>query len=354
MKRFGYKALSLCLACVMLLSLAACGGSSSGSIDSAAKSAIEDAAKKLNSTYTNYIVSNTIEYSDMSSEFIEVVKGSDIYTEYSIAEDGSIGSVAYGSADSIQYALTDWTHDGQYYSFDYAEDGSYIYKFPANFAKKYNNDREMLWANRILAGATEVSVLDDMQLTLNGSVETFSAYKVRVKSDTVKAILSAGGQGVYKSIKDEEKAGSNISKLCDFYLEATALESTYSDGIVTFAVDQDGILRFMSLEVGGLGQTMYYTKAVVDVRNQNARDLPDFSQAIPLVSTMTEMADFVAQYPDYDSALKALNEKANAGDFDINAGINSSDLDEAGIDTSFDGETPEGNTGGSSSEEPAQ
>ena len=79
----------------------------------------------------------------------------------------------------------------------------------------------------------------------------------------------------------------------------------------------------MSLEIGGLGARMYVTKAVVDVRNQNVRDTPDFSGAVPVVSTMAELADFVAQYPDYESALSALHDKYDSeyADFDTEPSI---------------------------------
>lgn len=337
--------LSLCFA-----TLAGCGGSPTAgkNVDAAAKQAIEDAAKKLNSTYSNYIISNTVEFSDGVSEFIEVIKGDDIYTEYSVSEDGNLGEISYGSTDSIQYALMDWTHDNQYYSYGYTEDGEMLYKFPSNFATKYVHDREMLWANRILAGAIEVEAIEDMQLTLNGAAETFKAYRVRVTPDTVLSLLGSGSWGVYNSLKDEEKAGTNISKMCDFYLESTALENTYSEGVITFAVDQDGILRFMSLETGGLGHMMYYTKAVVDTRNQNVRDMPDFSDAVPLAATMTEMADFLAQYPDYDSAIQALNDIA---DYDPTEDVDGQDLIvSGGEDEVSDGSGSEGSDGSGADE----
>lgn len=330
MKRFVGSFVSVALCCVMLMSLAACGGSptAGGGIDADAKKAVENAAKKLNDTYTNYIISNTMEFYGTGSEFIEVVKDNDIYTEVSLGDEGDVGQIPYGSADSVSYALIDWTHEGQFYSFTYEEDGATIYKFPENFGTKYNHDREMLWANRALAGATEIVKVDDMQLTLNGTTETYSAYRLKVKADTVMQLLSSNSWGVYSSVKEAEKSSSNVSKLCDFYMKSTEMERTYSDAYITYAIDADGILKFMSLEVGGLGEMMYYTKAVVDVRNQNVRETPDFSTTVPLVSTMTELADFVAQYPDYDSAVKALNDKFSELDTDMD-GL---DLDTSGAD----------------------
>lgn len=318
------KIVTLLLGLLMVFSLAACGaGGGSSSVNSAYKQEIANSAKKLNDTYTNYIISTTTEGFGNQQEYIEVIKGNDIYTEYSVDEYGDIGTIPYGSGESIPYALVDWTHDGQYYSLGYADDGEVMYKFPENFATKYDYDREMLYVNRLLAGATEIKPYEDLHLTLAGETSTFKAYSISVDAKTVMEIMSADSRGVYMSIKDSEKSGSNISKLCDFYLEDSRLMNTYSDGRVIVAIDSDGILKFMSLEIGGLGARMYVTKAVVDVRNQNVRDTPDFSGAVPVVSTMTELADFVAQYPDYESALSALHDKYDSeyADFDAEPSI---------------------------------
>lgn len=324
------KKVAVLLLCAMVLGLlAGCNNQAGqgGSVNSQYKQEIASAAQKLSDTYTNYVISTNIEFAENSQEYIEVVKGSDIYTEFSISDDGTVGGVSYGSEDTISYALADWTHDGTYYSIGYDEAGEIMYKFPENYATKYNNDREMLWVNKILAGATKIESYKDLELTLAGNKETFKAYHITVSAQTVMELLSSDLYGVYMSVKDSEKSGSNISKLCDFYLEDTRLSRTYSEGRVIVAIDQDGILKFMSLETGGLGRTMYVTKAVVDVRNQNVRDTPDFTGAIPVVSTMAELADFVAQYPDYDSALNALQERYSAEYDDYYGGLQDAPTD---------------------------
>lgn len=341
------KVVGVLISLSLVLGLAACdapGGSSSGKgVDSAAKSEIQAAAKKLSDTYTNYIISTNVEFAGNATEYIEVVKGEDIYTEFSVSEDGGIGEVSYGSSDTISYALADWTHDGVFYSFGHDDDGnSVIYKFPASYATKYAYDREAMWVNRMLEKAISIEPYDDLELTLAGEQETYKAYRIEVPSDVVQNFVLEDSLCVYSAIKDEEKKGSNIDKLCDFYIEDFKLQRAMSDGRVVVGIDQDGILKFMSLEVGGLGTTMYITKAVVDVRNPNARDLPDFSSAVPLVSTMTDLADFIAQYPDYDSAMKALQEEFATSTEDdatnLPADMTGSDLEESeGVDTSAGG-----------------
>lgn len=316
------KLVALLLSAVMVFGLCACdsGGSSGtagGTVDKEAVTTIKAAAKKLNDTYSNYIISTAIESSYGASEFIECVRGDDIYTDYSIDSEGNVGTSSYGSADTIQYALSDWEHDGKFYSFSMDEDGNeVVFTFPSNYATKYNHDREFLWVNRMLEQATLVKQIDDMTLTLEGTQEQFTAYEIEIPSTLVAELLNADTYGVYSSLKDDEKAGSNIYKFCEYYLKDISRVMAYTDGVVTVAIDSNGILKFMSLETGGLGSLMYVTKAVVDVRNQNVRDTPDFTGAIPIASTMTEIADFVAQYPDYESAMRALSELSDNGGYD--------------------------------------
>lgn len=316
------KLVALLLSAVMVFGLCACDsegstGATGGTVDKDAVSTIKAAAKKLNDTYSNYIISNAIESSYGASEFIECVKGEDIYTDYSVDSEGNIGTSSYGSADTIQYALSDWTHDGKYYSFSVDESGNdLMYVFPSTFATKYNHDREFLWVNRMLEQATSVKKVDSLTLTLDGVEEQFTAYEIEIPSDLVAELLNTDTLGVYKSLKDDEKSGSNIDKFCDFYLQDINRVIAYTPGKATVAIDSNGILKFMSLETGGLGSLMYVTKAVVDVRNQNVRDTPDFTGAIPIASTLTEIADFVAQYPDYDSAMRALSELSDTGAYD--------------------------------------
>lgn len=310
------KVVAFVLGVIVSVLCVACGATSQtgAGVNQGYKHEIEAAANKLCETYTNYVIATTSEFAGQQSEYIEVIKGNDIYTEVSVSDD-AVGTIPYGSSDTISYALVDWTHDNIYYSMNTTDDGQdVVYKFPAVYATKYNYDREALCVRRMLETATSIESIDDLTLDLSTGTETCKAYRMNVPGKTVMEVLSATEYGVYMSIKENEKSGSNISKLCDFYLQNTERARTYSDAEVVVAIDENGILKFSSIEVGGLGTYMYITKAVADIRNPNVREMPDFSSAVPVESTMTEMADFVAQYPDYDSAVKALNEKYAVND----------------------------------------
>lgn len=321
------KVVALLLSVIFVFALAGCDNAGVG----AYKNEVSAAAKKLNDTYTNYIIETTVEFQGTASVHIEVVKGDDIYTEYSIDEDGNMGMLSYGSADTISYAMVDWTNNGQYYAVGSYEDEDTYIKFPSNYATNYANDREMMFVNRLLAGVTKIEPYDDIQMTSTTGVETYKGYKLTVKADVVSKILSYDSWGVYQSVKDSEKSGSNITKLCDFYLEELEPTMACSDGTVIVGIDQNGILKFMTLEVGGLGTRLYITKVVVDVTNQNVRETPDFSKSVPLTATMTEMAELLAPYKTHDEMVKALNAMYEDQYNDYLAG-----LLEGGVDTDLD------------------
>lgn len=305
------KSLSCALGIVMLVSLSACSSTNSttesASLNQEYVSTVANAAQKLKDTYTDYIVSTTLEAPDGDMEYIEVQHGGENYTEYSVDSDGNIGTISYGSSDSISYQLVDWfTSEGDYYTFDVDTDGNdVVYSYPEEY-NSYIEDRCMLYVDNLLDNATSISAYDDMTLDLGDGEETFTCYKIKVPSSTVKDILGARSYGVYASLMTSEGEDSSISTLCSYYLEDLNMNLTFSDANVYVGIDNNNILRYMSLETGGLGTRMYYTKVVVDTSNSNVRETPDFANAVAYTTTLQELADFVASYDSYDSALAAL------------------------------------------------
>ena len=319
MKKVFMVPISLILLFCMLLS--GCGAGkpvtpATAGVDKNLQAEIAAAAKKLNDTYTNYVIETSVDRGDSYSMFIEVVKGDDIYTEYSVSgsEDYEFGMIPYGSDDVISYTITDWTHDGKYYSFNTDENGeSVIYRFPDKFAEKYAYDREMLWVNRMLATAESITKHADVTL----EDEVLTAYNIRVPAETVAELMSYDSRGVYQAIKDEEKAGSNIAQLCDLYLWNMADSHTYSAADAVVAIDSNGILRVVTMKIGGLGQIMYVTKQVVATTNPNVRDDFDFSVAVPFTSTLSEMADYIVQFDTNEEKITALSELFASYDYDL-------------------------------------
>lgn len=307
------KFLSFALCGIMLVSLSACSnGRETAQLNSEYVTAVKDAAAKLNSTYTDYIVTTTLEAPDGDTQYLEVKHEDTSYTEYSVSDDNEVGTIAYGSSDSITYSLTDWlTKDGKYYMFGSDNDGkSVTYSLPTAY-KDLVSDRVMLYANKFVDNALSIEKYDDLTLNLGDGSQTYTSYKVKVPASVVKDVLGVSTYGVYKTIEDDKDTSANIKKLCSYYLEDLDMNLTFSDANVILGIDSDGILKYACLEVGGLGTRLYYTKAVVATKNSNVRSTPDFTNAQTYASSLSDLADYVADYDSYDEAVKALNEKSS-------------------------------------------
>lgn len=307
------KFLSFALCGIMLVSLSACSnGQETAQLNSEYVTAVKDAAAKLNSTYTDYIVTTTLEAPDGDTQYLEVKHEDTSYTEYSVSDDNEVGTIAYGSTDSITYSLTDWlTKDGKYYMFGSDNDGNSVtYSLPTAY-KDLVSDRVMLYANKFVDNALSIEKYDDLTLNLGDGSQTYTSYKVKVPASVVKDVLGVSTYGVYKTIEDDKDTSANIKKLCSYYLEDLDMNLTFSDANVILGIDSDGILKYACLEVGGLGTRLYYTKAVVATKNSNVRSTPDFTNAQTYASSLSDLADYVADYDSYDEAVKALNEKSS-------------------------------------------
>ncbi len=306
------KFLSFALCGIMLVSLSACSnGQETAQLNSEYVTAVKDAAAKLNSTYTDYIVTTTLEAPDGDTQYLEVKHEDTSYTEYSVGDDNEVGTIAYDSADSITYSLTDWlTKDGKYYMFGSDNDGNSVtYSLPTAY-KDLVSDRVMLYANKFVDNALSIEKYDDLTLNLGDGSQTYTSYKVKVPASVVKDVLGVSTYGVYKTIEDDKDTSANIKKLCSYYLEDLDMNLTFSDANVILGIDSDGILKYACLEVGGLGTRLYYTKAVVATKNSNVRSTPDFTNAQTYASSLSDLADYVDDYDSYDEAVKALNEKS--------------------------------------------
>lgn len=307
------KFLSFALCGIMLVSLSACSnGKETAQLNSEYVTAVKDAAAKLNSTYTDYIVTTTLEAPDGDTQYLEVKHEDTSYTEYSVSDDNEVGTIAYGSSDSITYSLTDWlTKDGKYYMFGSDNDGNSVtYSLPTAY-RDLVSDRVMLYANKFVDNALSIEKYDDLTLNLGDGSQTYTSYKVKVPASVVKDVLGVSTYGVYKTIEDDKDTSANIKKLCSYYLEDLDMNLTFSDANVILGIDSDGILKYACLEVGGLGTRLYYTKAVVATKNSNVRSTPDFTNAQTYASSLSDLADYVADYDSYDDAVKALNEKSS-------------------------------------------
>lgn len=275
---------------------------------------IKNSITKLDE-YPDYIISSALEQNDSVLTSIVVSHNDDSYTEYSVDADGNLGTLEYASAVSMQYALSDWlTADGKNYIVSGDSNGSEIlYSMPLNYGERLK-DRKFMYVNDLLEGTKEISRYDDITMDILGVTQQFKTYQLKVDSEVVKKILSTPTYGVYESIEEDDGTNENVRKLCEEYTKELEFALVYSDANVLVGIDQSGCLRYMCLEVGGIGQRMYLTNVVVDLQNINVREQPDFTSAVDFASSLQEVADYVASFDSYEDAVESLNASGGLND----------------------------------------
>ena len=115
----------------------------------------------------------------------------------------------------------------------------------------------------------------------------------------------------------------NIRNLFQYYLDNSEYTLACSDANVLVGIDNDGLLRYMGLEVGGLGTNLYFTSVVVDTNNKEVRTNVDISNAKTFESLYTDLADYCAKYDTIEDALESISyDSQNALDTDTLDSIN--------------------------------
>ena len=320
------KLFSLALVFCLVFSLSACSNVNGTTSDNKAETdskkdgdaidekmvqTVRDAAKKLKDTYTDYIVSTTMQAPDGNITYLNVQHGDVNYTEYSVDDDKNVGTIAYGEKDDINYLMTDYVdNNGICYLFQSDSDGNpVVYKLPRTYTK-YVKDRGMLYTNDLLD-----NVMSSIDLGIDEeSNEKIHRFKFKIKNDCIKSILGLSSYCIYSSILDSQDISSeHIKKLCKYYLEDINMNLTFSDAVLIVGVDSNNILKYVSFEVGGLGSRLYFTEEVVSTTNDNIRDKPDLTKTVNFENSLKDIADYISGYDNYDDAVKALEQYKKGG-----------------------------------------
>lgn len=295
------------IASLGLLSIALIGtcltgcSSNKGSVDNNAKQELQSALEKLQGYEEVYAVTNLLEAPDGDISYLEVVSDGNSYTEYPVDSDGNLGTVSYDEANS--YMLSDWlTADGDLYvvSSD-DEDNLVSVQLPDSYAKT-SKSRDVMFFDYMLEHFSSIEKGDSQ--TVSG--EEITTYNCILPAENTKYIIGIGSYALYDSVRKDYADDDNVVKLADYYCNQLDMSLACSDANVTVGVDDDGMLKYVSLEIGGLGTRMYYTKAVV-TSGISVRSVPDFSNSTKYIDTFKESADYYAQYDSIEEGMGALN-----------------------------------------------
>lgn len=268
-----------------------------------------DAMKKVESAFDNlkkldktYEISNVMQAPDGNLCYVEICNKDASYTEYSVDKDGNYGTVAFQDAEDTDYVLTDWvTKKDKGYLL--SGDNNWV-SYPDSYSKDLAS-RKYMYFDKMIDKLTDLKFKETTTADIGMGEESIDVYTAKVDSETVHSILGIGSEQIYKSVK-EDTDNKNIKKLCEYYLDDISFTMVFSDANVRLGIVDD-MLRYVQLEVGGIGSKLYYTKSVL-TKEIDVRDEPDFSSTDTYESTLQQMADYVAKYDSYEEAMKALNE----------------------------------------------
>lgn len=269
----------------------------------------KDAQKKVEKAFENlkkfdktYEVSNVMQAPDGNLCYVEICSNGVSYSEYPLDANGNYGTVAFqNSNEDVDYVLTDWvTADGKGYMMK--DENTWI-KYPSNYSKKLQS-RNIMYLDTIVKNIKSLKLKESSTVDIGMGDEDMDIYTGTLDSDIVRKIVCLGSEEIYTDIKNTTK-DKNIKKLCGFYLDDIGFTMVFSDAKVTIGVVDD-MIRYVQLEIGGLGSRLYITKSIL-TKDVELRQEPDFSNAVSYESTMKDLADYVSKYDNYEEAMQALN-----------------------------------------------
>lgn len=283
--------------------------------DEEAITAIRNGLTKLESYDQSYIISTQLDEPSSNSEFLTVVDGDVNYTEYSVDEEGNYGTIPYGSQESVSYTLSDYVDkNGTYVIFTGTDEENPYYTVSDEYSKFISN-RKTMWVSYMIDKFTEcyeyshttIDVMDkDVELTL---------YECKLPSEYAQKILGVGSVGLYDAIVANTE-DDGIKNLCQYYSDNSAYTLACSDANMLIGIDSAGYLRYVGLEVGGLGTSLYYTSVIVEMNNTEVRDEIDTTTAKNFETLYKDLADYCSQYTSVEEAMQSMGEDSDTSDID--------------------------------------
>lgn len=265
---------------------------------------IESAFNKLKELSDTYVIANTLELPERSVCYIETIQNGGSYTEYPVDSNGTWGAI---SDDIVEYALYDFLtpeHESYMVS-DMTGENEYSW---IHMPKSYADDiasRNIMYLDRYISKLTDIQNTGNQ--VLNREIgEEYTVYTAKVPSYIVREVCSIDNIGLYNHVKDDLKDNESVVSLMDIYLSDIDKSMTFSDGLLTLGVSSDGVLSYVQLEAGGLGNVMYYTKQIVKDLGLTVREAPDFTNTVEYVNDIQDFADYVAKFDSYDDAMADL------------------------------------------------
>lgn len=265
---------------------------------------------KLQNYKDSYIVSHVLDTPNDSVSYLNVNTSYGNYNEYPVDKDGNLGQVD-ADAKEVTYTLTDWLSKDTYYMI-YGDDKTSGFTHLPNSYTATISSRKYLYLDMMLDSFTAIEYLGNSKIDLGAGDELVDIYSCELPSTKAQDILGINTVGLYESVAKEYKDDKNISKFCEYYLEDNRRNLACSDAVVTVGVDSNGLVRYVGLEVGGLGTRLYYSMTLVTKIDDNLRTAPaELANSIAYNEVIKDYAALVAQYDSYSEALNAMQNNSN-------------------------------------------
>lgn len=275
--------------------------SSSSKNDSKDMIKVETAFNNLKKLDGVYEISNVMQSPEGSLCYVEICNKGASYTEYSVDKDGNYGTVAFQNSSNTDFILSDWvTKENKGYTT--SSDNKWLV-YPDTYAKELSS-RKYMYFDKIKDKLTDLKFKESTTVDIGMGDEDIDVYTATLDSATVRDIMGIGSEKLYTSVKNDSQ-DENIQKFCGYCNDDIGFTMVFSDAKVRIGVIDD-TLRYLQLEVGGIGTRLYYTKAVL-TRDIDVREEPDFSSAEKYETSLKEMADYVAKYDSYEEAMYELD-----------------------------------------------
>lgn len=273
-------------------------------VDSKSKSILETAVKNLKSYDKDYIISNTLNAPDGTTNYLIVKSGDISYSEYPINSNGEIGKIDENS-DNINYTLVDWlTKDKYYYVVSDDEGNSQFTYLPKGYIKTIGT-RNYLYMDIMLDKFTSIKKKTSSEFDFGDGTEKITIYECSLGSDDARDVLGVNTLKLYESIQKKYKSDKIINKFCKFYIDDLKTNLTCSDAKVYVGVsDKSKMLRYVGIEVGGLGTKLSYTMTVNNNTEEVRTEPEGLSNAVDYVDSIREYAQAVTKYDSYSDAME--------------------------------------------------
>ena len=211
------------------------------------------------------------------------------------------------------FTVSDYLKDNEMIlvGYDDVETGEYTgWKVPTGY-KELADSRAFLYVDRFLGNFGVIHKEEAITTDIGNGMETLDIFTGEVQSEAISTQIGIGSTELYKELMYSTD-DDNIKKLLGWYVNESEKATACSDGDFTIGLDKNGVLKLMSVQVGGIGDFLNITKTVItDTSVMEKVLVPVIENPTDYALEFKEMADMCAPYETYDAAIEALYHTEN-------------------------------------------